>query len=42
MKKKNEASNALNTAQKVISIAGGIGSVILTGLQIKNQINGKK
>lgn len=42
MKKKNEASNALDTAQKVIGIAGGLGAAILTGLQIASHINGKK
>ncbi len=42
MKKKNEASNALDTAQKVIGIAGGVGSLLLTGLQIASHINGKK
>lgn len=42
MKKKNEASNALDTTQKVIGILGGVGSIIATGLQIASHINGKK
>lgn len=42
MKKKNEASNVLDTTQKVIGIVGGIGSLLYTGLQIASHINGKK
>lgn len=42
MEKKNEASNALDTTQKVIGILGGLGAAALTALQIMSHINGKK
>lgn len=43
MKKSNEQEvDRLGTAQKVINFLGGVGSLIVTGLQIASHVKGKK
>lgn len=42
MKKTNERADSFDTAQKVIGMLGGVGSLIVTGLQIASHFKGKK